>query len=75
MALGNFVNVVAPFEYLKHNLPTLVHIQQQYQANHHHDTLETARNIRTIKKLYGKDFSHDGAVSKKKAEQKLMGAH
>jgi hypothetical protein len=29
MALGNFVNVVSPFEYLKHNLPSLVHIQQQ----------------------------------------------
>jgi hypothetical protein len=27
--MGEFANVVTPFEYLKHNLPSVIAIQQQ----------------------------------------------
>jgi hypothetical protein len=52
--------VVTPFEYLKQNLPSLVSIQQQMISQT--DAIETARNVRTVKKLYG----IDPALMKKK---------
>ena len=51
MSLGNFANVVSPFEFIKHNLPSLANIQHSVLSQN--DTIETQRNIRTVKKLYG----------------------
>lgn len=53
MALGTFANVVTPFEYLKQNLPSLVQIQQQ--LINQSDVIETQRNVRIVKKIYGDD--------------------
>ena len=53
MALGTFANVVTPFEYLKQNLPSLVQIQQQLISQS--DVIETQRNVRIVKKIYGDD--------------------
>lgn len=55
MPLGNFANVVTPFEYLQNNLPSVVQIQQNLTNAQKQDAIETARNVRTFKKLYGID--------------------
>jgi hypothetical protein len=55
LALGNFANVVSPFEYLQNNLPSVVSIQQNLTNQQKQDAIETARNVRTVKKLFGID--------------------
>jgi len=56
--------VVAPFEYLKSNLPSVVAIQV-----HPTDAIETQRNIRTVKKLYGIE---NDAKKQEKAKKVLL---
>ena len=66
MALGTFANVVTPFEYLKQNLPSLVQIQQQ--LINQNDVIETQRNDRTVKKIYGIE---PNPKKKEKAEEEV----
>ncbi|CDW76898.1 UNKNOWN [Stylonychia lemnae] len=53
LSLGQFANVAQAFESLKESLPNVS------QLNTNTSDIETLRNLRTIKRLYGGDYSNN----------------